>query len=125
MRLSLLALTCGTALMGACRSRATVDDQMMQDLQAASAATIELAPAGGGRQVVSAIEQLPHAQPKPRPAKSVPAPEVRTPEVAAAAQEPSAQAPRTLPASSVSAPPPGGYKTMGEVLRSAPFPIKP
>ena len=113
----------------ACQSRPEMDEQMRQDLQAASTSTLELAPSGQGMKVVSAIEQTPQAQPRPQ-VSDKPAPQRRAPapkpaDKVAEHTEPAAATPRTLPASSVSPPPPGGYKGLGDVIRNAPFPIKP
>jgi len=116
----------GLAL-AACKSKPEMDEQMRQDLQSASTSTLELAPAGQGLKVVSSIEQVPQAQPKPQ-VSSKPAPQKRAPrptEKVADQTEPAATVPKRLPASSVSPPPPGGYKGLGDVIRNAPFPIKP
>jgi hypothetical protein len=86
---------------------------------------MELAPNGGGQRVVSAIEQLPHNQPKPATTRRVAAP-AKAPEKTQTAQsstDPAATRPVQRPA--VNPPPPGGYKTIDEVLKKAPFPIKP
>jgi hypothetical protein len=102
-----------------------MDDQMKRDLEAASASTMELAPSGDGQGVVSAIEQVPRAQPRQTTARRVAAP-MKTPESTHTAQsstDPAATRPTQRPA--VNPPPPGGYKTIDEVLRKAPFPIKP
>jgi hypothetical protein len=119
-------------MLAACSGQKAMDEQMRQDLEAASASSFELAPAGGGQKVVSAIEQTRRAQPAERashgpsqgetPSKSA-NPQARDSAVPQTADGPAATKP--LPKSSVSAPPPGGYKTMDEVLRKAPFPIKP
>jgi hypothetical protein len=111
----------------ACKSKPEMDEQMRQDLQAASTSSFELAPAGQGLKVVSAIEQVPQAQPRPQ-VSNQPAPQKKAPRPTnkvAEPSEPAAAAPRTLPASSVSPPPPGGYKGLGDVIKNAPFPIKP
>ena len=112
----------------ACGQQSTVDDALKADLESAAAATIEMAPRGTGTQVVSAIESKNPTQPRVTPVRQVKAParapKPETPQVTqAAAPEPTATRPTTTPA--VSPPPPGGYKTMGEVIRNAPFPIKP
>jgi hypothetical protein len=115
-----------------------MDDAMLRDLEAVQASAIEMAPGAERRQVVSAIEQTGVSQPRPT------APKPRAPQVAtsvAQQQEPAPtpdpvvtqQAPvATTPTATrptgppkVSPPPPGGYKTVGEVIRNAPFPIKP
>ena len=105
-------------------------DALQRDLQAASAGTIELAPRTPGTQVVSAIEsKRPPAQPRVAPIRRAsgpaptPEPETLQPTRTAVANKPAAKRPTTTPA--VQPPPPGGYKTVGEVIRNAPFPIKP
>jgi|SRR3954471_11109943 hypothetical protein len=129
MRHKPLLFAVGALTLAACSSNPDMDEQMQQDLQAASASTFELAPTTKGQKVVSAIEQIPQAHPKPQatnqpaPRKKAPRPENRVAEQPST--EPAATAPRTLPASSVSPPPPGGYKGLGDVIRNAPFPIKP
>ena len=113
--------------LAACKSKPEMDEQMRQDLQAASTSSFELAPASPGLKDVSAIEQVPQAQPRPqvsdKPAQQKKAP--RPTERMADQTEPAAAVPKTLPASSVRPPPPGGYKGLGDVIRNAPFPIKP
>lgn len=124
--------------LAACGRDSAMDDQMKADLQAASAGSIELAPAGATTKVVSGIEQVQRAQPRPtapRPkappaARDVaespdpePTPEPRVAQQAPVSNEPAATRPSSKP--QVSPPPPGGYKTVGEVIRNAPFPIKP
>jgi hypothetical protein len=49
--------------LAACGRTSSVDEQMKLDLQAASAATPELAPRSGGTRVVSAVEQTSATQP--------------------------------------------------------------
>ena len=125
-------LLAGSAIFAAaCGRAAAMDDGMKEDLQAASAATMELAPVGGGQKVVSAIEQTGRTQPRVTTSRKAVAP-ARTPrpetrqETQTASKtpaEPAATVPVNRPA--VNPPPPGGYKTIGEVLRNAPFPIKP
>lgn len=114
-------------LAAACGRQPRIDDQMKRDLEAASASTMELAPSGGGQRVVSAIEQVPQAQPKPTSTRKVAAP-TKTPlpesrPTSASSGDPAATRPTQRPA--VNPPPPGGYKTIDEVLKKAPFPIKP
>ena len=111
----------------ACKATPDMDEQMRQDLQAASTSSFELAPSGQGVKVVSAIERASQAQPRPQVTHK-PAPQAKAPRPTnnvADQTEPAATAPKTLPASSVSPPPPGGYKGLGDVIRNAPFPIKP
>ncbi|MEX2177470.1 MAG: hypothetical protein WD801_02090 [Gemmatimonadaceae bacterium] len=128
-------------LLSACNavgSADQMDDAMRRDLEAVQAGTIELAPSGDGSKVVSAIEQTTTAQPRPtapRPkappvssqvAQSPdlePTPEPQVAQEAPTSNEPTATRPTNTPR--VSPPPPGGYKTVGEVIRNAPFPIKP
>ena len=110
----------------ACSRQRSMDEQMKQDLDAASVSTMELTPGGGGQRVVSAIEQVRPAQ--PAPAKRTPAvAPTKAPQTAEAPRDtatgPAATRPTQRPA--VNPPPPGGYKTINEVLRNAPFPIKP
>lgn len=106
-----------------------MDDALQADLQAVSAGTIELAPSTQGTRVVSAIESKRPTQPRVTPVRRVtgPAPEAepetRQPARTAETNEPTAVRPTTTPA--VQPPPPGGYKTVNEVIRNAPFPIKP
>ncbi len=109
----------------ACGRQPRMDDQMKRDLEAASASTMELAPNGGGQRVVSAIEQLPQAQPQQTTTRKVATPTKapESPQTAQSSKEPAATRPTPRPA--VNPPPPGGYKTVDEVLRNAPFPIKP
>jgi len=101
-----------------------MDDQMRQDLQAASTSTLELAPQGSGQKVVSSIEQTG----LPRPGKTAHGPaeppsDTTVTQTAASSADPAAIKP--LPKSSVSPPPPGGYKSIGHVIKNAPFPINP
>ena len=127
MRRSALMIA-AVAGLAACGPRATVDEALKADLDAAATATIEMAPRGQGTQVVSAVESKHPTQPKVTPVRQVRAPartpRPETPQVTqASAPEPTATRPATTPA--VSPPPPGGYKSVGEVIRNAPFPIKP
>jgi hypothetical protein len=146
---ALLALVtaCGTSDRG-------LSDDLQRDLGEVRASSVELAPrASDVRQVVSAEEQLPAgrvaratASPaarsgtasKPR-ARATPVVAAAEPAVAPVPRETSvdvAQSPRTLDTAPVaSAPRPrpvepasgrrGGYKTVGEIIRDAPFPINP
>lgn len=125
-RLSLaLALT---ALSAACSRSPDMDAQMRADLDAASTATVELAPRGPSTKVVSAIESRNPVQPVVAPVRKTVAP-ARTPRPetpTVVVEEPVAKAPAPAPSTPrVQPPPPGGYKTVGEVIRNAPFPIKP
>ena len=114
-----------TALAAACSRSPEMDAQMKADLDAASTATLELAPRTPATKVVSAIESTKDARPMVAPVKKAVAP-ARTPRPetpTVVAEEPVAKAPAQPP--KVQPPPPGGYKTVGEVIRNAPFPIKP
>jgi hypothetical protein len=110
-------------------SSASMDEGLQADLQAVSAGTIELAPTNQGTKVVSGIESRQPAEPRVAPVRRAtgPAPdaepETRQPTRTAETDEPTAVRPSTTPA--VQPPPPGGYKTVNEVIRNAPFPIKP
>ena len=120
---------------------------LQRDLDLAAAAGVTTAASNG---VVSAQEQLPHSgQARPstasRPSSSRPlaaSPAVAAPkptETLAEAPAPVAEQPAAEPAVVTPAPAPaprpapvrvqpaprGGYKTVGEVIRDAPFPIYP
>ena len=118
---------CAMSAVSACSRSAPVDEQLKKDLEAASTGTIELAPAGARTNIVSAIESKQPVQPRVTPVRPKPAPARTpppvTPDVAPTSTEPTATRPVTRPA--VQPPPPGGYKTVDEVIRNAPFPIKP
>lgn len=122
----------------ACGGEPAMDDQMKSDLQAASAGSIELAPAASGTKVVSGIEQVRRTQPRPTAPRTKalpvqhevvespdpePTPEPRIVQQAPVSTEPAAARPSSAPR--VQPAPPGGYKTVDEVIRNAPFPIKP
>jgi len=115
--------TLAALCVAACGHQSAVDDQMKKDLEAASASTMELAPSSGGQHVVSPLEQLPHGQQQTAAKKVTPPKSPQHPQTAQTSNEPAATRPTQRPA--VNPPPPGGYKTIGEVLKNAPFPIKP
>jgi hypothetical protein len=126
MRVHISIMVVAGALLAACGRQPSIDEEMKRDLEAASAGSIELAPSGG-QKVVSAIELAPQAKPQVTKARPAQAP-ARTPprvtlQTTTAAPEPAAPRPSSAP--KVSPPPPGGYKSVGEVIRNAPFPIKP
>ena len=113
---------------------------LQRDLQLASGAGIELLPNTTRTQVVSAVEQSGIAEPAPAPTKArTPvarpkprrvAPQARVVRAPNPAPSPERQVERPSPrptfdANVISPPPPGGYKTVDEVIRGAPFPIKP
>jgi len=132
----------------AARSRAppTADASLQRDLEMARGQGLELAPQGG-TQLVSANELLPtgsrrttSAAPRRVSRIAAPAPErvSKTDAPTPAAPAPVAKAPardsvvaaapatpRPTAQGAVSPPPPGGYKTMGDIIRHAPFPINP
>jgi hypothetical protein len=129
------------AALAACDRKAPVQatDDLNRDLQlAASQQGIELVPNASRTQVVSAIEQTGTAEPARAPTKArIPVARPKPQRVApqqrvarAPSPEPRAQVQRPSPrptfdANVISPPPPGGYKTMGEIVRNAPFPINP
>ena len=115
---AILAALC----VAACGRQAAMDDQMRKDLEAASVSTMELAPNGGGQHVVSALEQVPTG-PNSSSKKAKPPKAPEHPQTAQTSKEPAATRPAQRPA--VNPPAPGGYKTIGEVLKNSPFPIKP
>lgn len=123
-----LVLAAGVAACGG-QTASPMDEALQADLQAATAATIELAPREQGTTVVSAIESKQPTRPQVAPVRRVtrpapePEPETRQPTQTAETDEPTATRPTTTPA--IQPPPPGGYKTVNEVIRNAPFPIKP
>ncbi|HJQ22082.1 MAG TPA: hypothetical protein VJ867_17190 [Gemmatimonadaceae bacterium] len=127
-----IAIVIGVAFtLAACSRQRAPDDQLKKDLEAASASSFEMAPAGGGQKVVSAIEQIPRPQTTERAPHGPSQAETQSHTPNAPQRDSSQQladgpaAQKPLPASSVRPAPPGGYKSMGEVLRKAPFPIKP
>jgi hypothetical protein len=137
----------------ACSGTQPLDDSLVRDLDRAQSTALELAPAGQSLQLVSEIEGGPAARPAP-PAEARPRTVARrtTPPVRPAAQRPAPRdaepvpvAPRPQPAAAparevadypatprpesaplgAGPPPPGGWKSVGEVLRTIPIPIKP
>jgi hypothetical protein len=118
MRTLTVAAAC--LALSACSQKPAMDEQMKLDLQAASASSVELAPRSGGTKVTSAMEQTPRATPRQTPVRQTQQPAPTPPQT-----EPAVTPVRAAQPPKVSPPPPGGYKTMDEVLRKAPFPIKP
>jgi len=132
------------ATLAACGDRSTpvqASEELQRDLQLAGSAAIELLPAAPRTQVVSAIEQTGTAEPapaptrtrtpvvKPKPRRVAPQP-ARVVRAPSPAPRPERQVERPVPQpvfgpDVISPPPPGGYKTVDEVIRNAPFPIKP
>ena len=128
------------ATLAACGGKSApvqANGDLQRDLELArSERGIELVPAGSATQVVSAVEQTGVAQPAPSPTRvRVPrptprrvAPKARVVRTPAPVPEERAERPAPRPtfdANVISPPPPGGYKSVGEVIRNAPFPIKP
>jgi hypothetical protein len=138
------------AALAACgRTAPATDAALQRDLDLAKGQGLELAPQGSARSTLSADELSPSGNrtkstaqqaskaPEPRrasPAQSEPKVAQREtpaiPAVAVAQSHDSVVA--TVPATArpsaagaISPPPPGGYKTMGELIRKAPFPINP
>ena len=142
-----------TGTMTACSKTAEPSGDLARDLNAAasnagsaSSSALTLAPTAGSRDVVSAIERSPDARraattPKakfavqrpevaPPPAAKEPQPITAAPTTAVAAAPPA-----TAPTAAEAAPSrrptqmqpaqTGRYKTEAEVIRDAPFPIKP
>ncbi len=135
-----LAAFLGVAACGRDSAPARADGDLQRDLELAkSEQGIELFPTGARTAVVSAIEQTGVAEPAPAPTRTRaprPTPRRAAPKarvVSAPARAPvtprvEQPAPRPRPtfdANVISPPPPGGYKTVDEVIRNAPFPIKP
>ena len=132
-------------------SPARADDALLSDLEQASAAGIELAPRATGTQVVSAIERTgaaprPAVSPKkrtpaPAPRRTAPLPKAPEARVATTAPAPDPEAevaPAAEPAPEVEQAPavmmpqsppaattcPRGCRSVSDVIRNAPFPIK-
>ncbi|MDQ3995891.1 MAG: hypothetical protein M3303_02610 [Gemmatimonadota bacterium] len=139
MRLMLgLAALASLAACGGESTQVQASGDLQRDLQLASGPGIELLPNASRTTVVSAVEQAGVAEPAPAPTRTR-APAVRpkprrvAPQsrvVRAPAPTPGRQVERPEPrptygADVISPPPPGGYKTVDEVIRNAPFPIKP
>lgn len=124
------------------RTAPATDAALQRDLDLAKGQGLELAPQGSARSTLSADELSPAGNrtrstaeqlsksPAPRqaaPSRSeqvaehrAPAPQSHDSVVATAPATP-----RPSAAGAISPPPPGGYKTMGELIRKAPFPINP
>ena len=141
----------GVVALAACgRTTPATDAGLQRDLDLAKGQGLELAPQGSARSTLSADELSPAGNRTPStaprvsksPAPRQPAPVRSEPRVVeqhqapAPAQAPVVQShdtvvatapatPRPSAADAISPPPPGGYKTMGELIRKAPFPINP
>ncbi len=141
MRLTFgLAALAGLAACGGKSAPVQASDDLRRDLELASGSGIELLPNAASIQVVSAVEQTGTAEPAPAPTKArTPVarpkprrvePQARVVRAPTPAPRPERQADRPSPQpvfgnDVISPPPPGGYKTVDEVIRGAPFPIKP
>jgi len=119
-----MVFSAAAGALAACSGAPEMDDDMKRDLQAASAGSIELAPQGGAVKTVSALEQNRPVTPTVAPVRQVKAPAKAAP-TEQVSNDPVAPAPMASPPPKVQPPPPGGYKTMNDVIRNAPFPIKP
>jgi hypothetical protein len=144
-----LVAVVGLAGLAACsRSAPTGDARLQRDLDLARGQGLELAPQGNARATLSADELIPAGNQKR--VSLARAPSQRREEPAAVNHAPVTEAPRTVAetpapsapardsaiepapatqrpsaAGAISPPPPGGYKSMGEIIRKAPFPINP
>ena len=132
---------------------AEADQALLSDLEQASAAGLELAPRASGTQVVSAVERTGTTPrpavspvkrtPTPSPKRTAPRPEALEAPVATIAPAPAPEAeiapapapepiverapavmmPQSRPAATPNCP--GGCRSVSDVIRNAPFPIKP
>ena len=133
--------------LAACGRSSTANDTLKRDLELAGSTSLELAPRSAGTQVVSPIEETPGAvransttkvrsQSKaaaaPKVTRQAPkvaaAPEPARDEASTAAQAQSPSLPATPAPTPTPVPTPqrrGGYKSVGDIIRNAPFPINP
>jgi len=149
VRSRFIAVAIGLAALAACgRTAPATDAALQRDLDLAKGQGLELAPQGNARSTLSADELAPagngakstaqQVSKSPAPHRSAPAPsqpqvaEREAPAPQAPARQPRDSVVATAPATqrpsaagAISPPPPGGYKTMGELIRKAPFPINP
>jgi hypothetical protein len=129
-------LLAATTLFGvaACGTTAPApNDDLRRDLELARGQGLELAPRAAGQSTVSATEltsrgvtHTPAAAPKVRrtvPATNPPPQSETVVEAPQPTPNPVRPAPSARPA--MNPEPRGGYKTMGELIRKAPFPINP
>lgn len=143
-RLGLITAAVSLAALAACgRTAPATDAALQRDLNLAKGQGLELAPQGSVRSTLSADELSPpgtHTRSTAQQVSKSPAPRqaapARTEPRVAEQQAPAPQShdsvvaaapatPRPSAAGAISPPPPGGYKTMGELIRRAPFPINP
>ena len=139
-----VAVFISLAALAACgRTAPATDAALKRDLDLAKGQGLELAPHGSARSTLSADELSPsgnrarstaqQVSKSPAPRQAAPArsqPQVAEQQAPAAQSHDSVVAtapatPRPSAAGAISPPPPGGYKTMGELIRKAPFPINP
>ena len=139
-----IAAAISLAALAACGHHAPATDAALQrDLDLAKGQGLELAPQGSARATLSADELAPagnHARSAPQLATKSPTPRraTPTPSETKVAERPAPTphstdsvvavapaTPRPSATGAISPPPPGGYKTMGELIRKAPFPINP
>ena len=138
MRSRLLTVSLLVIGVAACGRRTTVaDENLRRDLDLARGQGLELAPRSGSQTTVSAEELIPAGPAKTTTTPARRAQQPASPRVArkvvSMAPAPSrsdsaiASAPATPrpSAGAISPPPPGGYETIGELIRKAPFPINP
>ena len=133
VRSRFVAAAVALAALAACNRAAPTSDAALQhDLDLARGQGLELAPQGGTK-LVSANELLPAGN-RTRTTSTVarratpratPAPQPAASHDSAIAEAPAPALPRPDAQKAVNAPPPGGYKSMGEIIRRAPFPINP
>lgn len=111
LRRTVVALTLATAV--ACSAtKPAPSSELERDLEAAKLSELEMAGARGQRtNVTSAIEQIPTSPKQPK--------------VAATTPDKSAQDAAPCPSDPPKATPKGEYKSTSDVIRNAPFPIKP
>ena len=148
-RSRIMVAAIGLAALAACgRTAPATDAALQRDLDLAKGQGLELAPQGSARSTLSADELAPtgnrvkataqQVSKSPAPRRSTPThsqPQVaerQTPEPQGSSKESrdsvvatAPVTPRPSAAGAISPPPPGGYKTMGELIRKAPFPINP
>jgi|1185.fasta_scaffold92429_1 hypothetical protein len=138
------------AALAACGRTAPASDAALQrDLDLAKGQGLELAPQGDARSTLSADELVPsgnrtkstvqtaskaatprratptQSEPKVAQRESPAIPAVAAPQSNDSVVAIAPATPRPSAAGAISPPPPGGYKTMGELIRKAPFPINP
>ncbi len=135
----IFAATIAAVGLAACRGGSSGSADLGRELDAATGDSMGFAPNRGGTQFVSAIEQTPGAVRAPNaPVRRAAAvvqplqPAVPTTAPAQVAKAPvvaplPAPVPTPTPAPTPTPTPrrPGGYSTMGDIIRKAPFPINP